>query len=99
MRISDWSSDVCSSDFQTFAWHLGSTQRDEIRRLALTVRQQKYPPASQGQAARHASAASHTRSDPYAAADVLILARQSFGLERSEERRDGRECVSTCGSL
>src|SRR3546814_3957594 len=62
MRISDWSSDVCSSD------------------LFLCFQPQKYPKVSK--AARHNFHA-HT------------FLPQS---ERSEERRVGKECVSTCRS-
>src|SRR3546814_6130229 len=61
MRISDWSSDVCSSDLGTFAGAL-------FRRLFVVPTQ-------------------------------LHLAIHAFTLQlRSEERRVGKECVSTCRS-
>src|SRR3546814_5251199 len=70
MRISDWSSDVCSSDLSTgrrrTAW-----QREELQGLAPA------PPAWQ----------------PVAAPSRQL--RGSRG-SRSEERRVGKECVSTC---
>src|SRR3546814_3590507 len=69
MRISDWSSDVCSSD--------------------LTVR-----PWSPGLSCRWASCSEvggHTRCCPGAGTGHGIRSR-------SEERRVGKECVSTCRS-
>src|SRR3546814_1385020 len=64
MRISDWSSDVCSSDL---------VER-QLRRAA-AVGQQRDPPA-----ARPPGVAQHLDG------------------RRSEERRVGKECVSTCRS-
>src|SRR3546814_5945248 len=70
MRISDWSSDVCSSDL-------------EVR--------------SGSEAYRRADAADHQPDaekpdgmDPHARVEQLP--------DRSEERRVGKECVSTCRS-
>src|SRR3546814_5679319 len=73
MRISDWSSDVCSSDLL----HRRLRHQADLRaRTGL--------PAV---AVRHGRA---YRSDD---AD-----RRGFGADRSEERRGGKECVSTCRS-
>src|SRR3546814_10068805 len=63
MRISDWSSDVCSSDLRFFADVGGE---EALRRHDL-----------QGRA---------------------LLGDRLGGGERSEERRVGKECVSTCRS-
>src|SRR3546814_18404580 len=63
MRISDWSSDVCSSDLQFFV-HLHLC-------LLLLVR------------------IFHPRQDASVIGKVVL---------RSEERRVGKECVSTCRS-
>src|SRR3546814_4419844 len=71
MRISDWSSDVCSSD-------LASAQRARAGRR-LRARQPLPGPAD------HAATA-HRAAGPQAVPD------------RSEERRVGKECVSTCRS-
>src|SRR3546814_3090385 len=83
MRISDWSSDVCSSD-------LGHGEGD-------------YPHDCGGAAAlRHCPSVSASRCHlPMPAAQggpsgCLALNRAS--LYRSEERRVGKECVSTCRS-
>src|SRR3546814_10867675 len=78
MRISDWSSDVCSSDL--------------VRRRAHAVRH---------------LITQEARRLAFAAVAVIILRRQAdaarldgLGLDalRSEERRVGKECVSTCRS-
>src|SRR3546814_8242381 len=66
MRISDWSSDVCSSD-------LGTAHRSQV-----------WPGAVAQKALRQRQAALHKRS--------------SWARLRSEERRVGKECVSTCRS-
>src|SRR3546814_8545571 len=70
MRISDWSSDVCSSDLMASSTcHvLGGTKRLRLERI---VRPQGRSWARQYPAA---------------------------GRTRSEERRVGKECVSTCRS-
>src|SRR3546814_4807345 len=58
MRISDWSSDVCSSDLRSLQWS-----------LARSAWRQRRCPFLNGEAP-----------------------------DRSEERRVGKECVSTCRS-
>src|SRR3546814_2906225 len=67
MRISDWSSDVCSSDL-----------------VALDVGHHRYAGLEAGQAERE------LRKDDQGHAD--------HHEDRSEERRVGKECVSTCRS-
>src|SRR3546814_5116489 len=64
MRISDWSSDVCSSDLR---------HRDRCRSGDAVGRQIRQRPASEP-------------------CDARAAARR----RRSEERRVGKECVSTC---
>src|SRR3546814_4007452 len=77
MRISDWSSDVCSSDLPMIAELPGGGRADEIL-------------VDVGPGLR-----------PRAQA-VLPPARRPGGRDprrpRSEERRVGKECVSTCRS-
>src|SRR3546814_12363284 len=95
MRISDWSSDVCSSDLNlakragvgianlprdAFAW----TEENAADARELISR---YPQGSQASAVM----------------GLLDLAQRQVGAEtgtqgRSEERRVGKECVSTCRS-
>src|SRR3546814_11917100 len=81
MRISDWSSDVCSSDLigdEAQAMHI------RWRIIAIT-----------------AVAPRRRRHQP----DLLVMADHPLGdparfrgMARSEERRVGKECVSTCRS-
>src|SRR3546814_14118495 len=76
MRISDWSSDVCSSDLER-------SQRRTLRH-----------PAEPG----HSTA--KKISDGITSVKTIVMkqttGRASNGAQRSEERRVGKECVSTC---
>src|SRR3546814_2433616 len=85
MRISDWSSDVCSSD-------LG--RRAEVRRAAAGEAEE-----STRVAGDHAAACSLFSVTASAAStrDQSAPGRCAPSL-RSEERRVGKECVSTCRS-
>src|SRR3546814_15420391 len=79
MRISDWSSDVCSSDLPGL----------DLDRVAFLRRALDHAPA----AALRTQVLDH-------AVDVGVgdLGGVAHDLERSEERRVGKECVSTCRS-
>src|SRR3546814_7996143 len=79
MRISDWSSDVCSSDLLERA----KLAREYVEHHDEGERQQQ-------PAARLAD-----RGDGMA--DRVADPEQTFH-DRSEERRVGKECVSTCRS-
>src|SRR3546814_2690207 len=90
MRISDWSSDVCSSDLvlQAHVLHgLGQVQRlGRIRRLGPAM----------GDVAERAAAGADLPQDHEgrgAVAEALVDVRA-----RSEGRRVGKEWVSTCRS-
>src|SRR3546814_9589064 len=72
MRISDWSSDVCSSDLE------GGSGAAAALASAEAI-------AGHGPAQHGAAMIAHR----------LVLACRA---ERSEERRVGKECVSTCRS-
>src|SRR3546814_10899198 len=84
MRISDWSSDVCSSDLgfgghpRMGGWWTGldSNQRTETR------------------ADLQSAAFNHSATCPWGPLWEAVQWRN----ERSEERRGGKECVSTCRS-
>src|SRR3546814_19355384 len=77
MRISDWSSDVCSSDLVTPSTGCcGRRVRARMCQPAATARRSVARPTK-----------------PVAP----VLARMG-GIIRSEERRVGKECVSTCRS-
>src|SRR3546814_3428356 len=76
MRISDWSSDVCSSDLDVFslADQDGALRRSEI---------------------------ADARGEAWFArvpAGALRILAAGASRPRSEERRVGQECVSTCRS-
>src|SRR3546814_8433296 len=77
MRISDWSSDVCSSDLSE------SGQQPEQRDVAIL--------ASSPGAGRITIAT-------LLAEAWDALRRRDYHVLRSEERRVGKECVSTCRS-
>src|SRR3546814_3877183 len=75
MRISDWSSDVCSSDLPTAS---------KLTRLSAVVNRR--------------SRDGMMLSTTSATSDVTTWDWPSISLPRSEERRVGKECVSTCRS-
>src|SRR3546814_8000862 len=77
MRISDWSSDVCSSDL-LYSGDLFEAVQQAVRRLHGAY-----------------AIAVFCRDEPHR----VVGARQGSPLVvRSEERRVGKECVSTCRS-
>src|SRR3546814_12202810 len=94
MRISDWSSDVCSSDLQQSAALFHSVQ------LALQA------DVAQGYfLIRRLDAEQELyRSTVELRGKTLDLIQRRYAegdiseLDRSEERRVGKECVSTCRS-
>src|SRR3546814_10739954 len=73
MRISDWSSDVCSSDLRTF----DGSGPEVPNTITIVTRPAVLPWEGTTVILKH---------------NVLALAL------RSEERRVGKECVSTCRS-
>src|SRR3546814_4903074 len=85
MRISDWSSDVCSSDLPRYGvWE--SNVLNPFFYRGKTYFARMYFSSH----ARDASADDEVSNSQY-----KPLARV---IERSEERRVGKECVSTCRS-
>src|SRR3546814_16062103 len=109
MRISDWSSDVCSSDLVV------EVLRAEIERAVqeLAVAFHEFPVALAGRAVVDAlhqrqlvdhAAAHHaaldqqfeTLVDHLAAAVQALFERPQATAGRSEAPREGQECVSTC---
>src|SRR3546814_13282850 len=80
MRISDGSSDVCSSDLTGGGDGEGADS-----------------PEFAGEPSRSSSKAYHSSSfSPSPSASSSIKPPVTFGKLRSEERRVGKECVSTC---
>src|SRR3546814_20257071 len=95
MRISDWSSDVCSSDL------LGEIHAAEIKPGELVESEAKTllglglaPGLGKLRAALFLQDAGQLGFK----AAVNLLLGQADAEERSEERRVGKECVSTCRS-
>src|SRR3546814_4289003 len=93
MRISDWSSDVCSSDLAAAVLppgkvHIGEIQGHKDARSALM--------AGDGKAITNAffNAEEFKPDGIFTVADLRAAALQP----RSEERRVGKACVSTCSS-
>src|SRR3546814_12828381 len=92
MRISDWSSDVCSSDLYWLRRYDWRVQEARLNRLA------QFTAEVQGQRLHFI----HARGDGSRLPLMLIHGWPGSFLEfeqlRSEERRVGQECVSTCRS-
>src|SRR3546814_10393741 len=82
MRISDWSSDVCSSDLLAAAVAAG---------LTLGVAAFGFTPAAHAE-----DPAFLSLSAGYF--DIIDNEHSGASFWRSEERRVGKECVSTCRS-
>src|SRR3546814_11365482 len=93
MRISDWSSDVCSSDLG--GNHFIELQPDDERARCLTPGD-----LSVGLALILEDVLDNARQPLGALAEhALGGAAQIVALVRSEERRVGKECVRSCRSL
>src|SRR3546814_5248231 len=87
MRISDWSSDVCSSDLRVHVMRPDDETND----------------ADGDHRIGHAEIAKHRlaregRDDLADHAEAGNDENVNFRVTRSEERRVGKECVSTCRS-
>src|SRR3546814_14801090 len=99
MRISDWSSDVCSSDLPLIAY-----TQDMCDQYGIPMEEG----VESGPIWDPASLAWHQQfvKLPVAGRGKLLLVPKSIVRrnvlydvqERSEERRVGKECVSTCSS-
>src|SRR3546814_1413640 len=91
MRISDWSSDVCSSDLRRLLWRRQGVQR----RIQLALRRLRL-------ARPGAADADEARAEALDAGEILVaggLVDLALAPElRSEESRVGKECVSKCRS-
>src|SRR3546814_1843364 len=76
MRISDWSSDVCSSDLHGYLGVLRLDGGGHVgRRQLVLVQLERIHPDAHG-----------------------IAGPEDIDAARSEERRVGKECISTCRS-
>src|SRR3546814_8407110 len=84
MRISDWSSDVCSSDLLLV---------NEIARLVGLILSEYHALPKKLQTVK-----AHTQAVADMQSQLQGLIGKRFIADRSEERRVGKECVSTCRS-
>src|SRR3546814_4509740 len=86
LRISDWSSDVCSSDRSIIFFHLYIFRELRIRTLSCCD-------IKRISLSSHGAVHFHHRRRGF-----LAWQRPYGGKPRSDERRVGKECVSTCRS-
>src|SRR3546814_20344762 len=93
MRISDWSSDVCSSDLAV----LGVKGLSSVpwRQMSLAAVMESHASITGDKFDRHALAYEWAN---FLAIRYAQLFRSGHVTNRSEERRVGKECVSTCRS-
>src|SRR3546814_11256840 len=104
MRISDWSSDVCSSDLDAYLRGLAKEVqllRDEYAK----IEQARAADDSDAETAALFAMTSSAIDEAGAVASGLPSARYDYisnridaNGDRSEERRVGKECGSTCRS-
>src|SRR3546814_18888578 len=105
MRISDWSSDVCSSDLSTRAVRRSATSG--LRQASARISKDRPPSLLTIEMLAMALIASNTDCLPCSTAPnipcisamrafVFSSTRAMMTSSRSEERRVGKECVSTC---
>src|SRR3546814_16394144 len=95
MRISDWSSDVCSSDLPRFDDPVGDEpddrgEKDDDAKDEIPVAERVHRPAGLDDARGFLREAEQQ--------DIELTGHDIAGIARSEERRVGKECVSTCRS-
>src|SRR3546814_11568233 len=93
MRISDWSSDVCSSDLDGWSKRAASRIANAIRQAAL-----KDGAIDSGSGVKVFKREAFLRLpyfDHMQRFMPALMLREGY---RSEERRVGKECVSTCRS-
>src|SRR3546814_15503995 len=101
MRISDWSSDVCSSDLDIVAAQWARTSQvllDDLDALPADrwtgLDYDRFLADPQGEIVRLCQWAGFAWDRELG--DTLPLSRYTLTAPRSEERRVGKECVSPC---
>src|SRR3546814_20693581 len=98
MRISDWSSDVCSSDLGKIIGY-GTDIGPEAICYRSDLFEKAGLPTDREEVAELLGGDSATWEDYFAAGrDFVKESDAAWYDSRSEERRVGKECVSTCRS-
>src|SRR3546814_20555262 len=95
MRISDWSSDVCSSDLLVFVTFNTAYRRQELAHV-LALSQARALVSVKG--FKDIDYAEELAQIEAPALEWRIMLDEPAPEGRSEERRVGKECVSTCRS-
>src|SRR3546814_15781728 len=99
MRISDWSSDVCSSDLDGAFGEAGFAIGEIVDPLALeffvVAERGDHGPALEEALAPEFEGAGIGEAEGFDVFEHEIVLVDKV-LHRSEERRVGKECVSTC---
>src|SRR3546814_3039340 len=100
MRISDWSSDVCSSDLRIIAMYARGMSVREIQAfLAESYGTEVSPDFISSVTDEVMAEAMAWQSRPLEVMyPVVFFDALRVKIRRSEERRVGKECVSTCRS-
>src|SRR3546814_9760835 len=98
MRISDWSSDVCSSDLRL---QVPFEEAAALKPQRVTLSNGKtidlkLPPGIES--GRQMRLSGQGEAGPGGNGDALVTIEIAPHRFRSEERRVGKECVSTCRS-
>src|SRR3546814_16603356 len=99
MRISDWSSDVCSSDLAETAIYQCPVVRTEpeITQAKAEQEEQRYGCQPSEEPPWHRADAA-LRPQEEEQQTKACQSQHVRGIGRSDERRVGKECVSTCRS-
>src|SRR3546814_17932748 len=90
MRISDWSSDVCSSDHEGAekVWEVVSGAKHSLAEVAAELNSEDH---------ERKMVAGAVRTDFILSAEIMAIALAEVA-SRSEERSVGKACVSPCRS-
>src|SRR3546814_19945163 len=97
MRISDWSSDVCSSDLY-FHEEVLDLQPEDVRNFLVDTSILNELTTSACAAVTNSESARAMLDHVFASGLFLNATDRERSCYRSEERRVGKECVSTCRS-
>src|SRR3546814_11415874 len=92
MRISDWSSDVCSSDL---AMVLIDAMRAPLQHISPMITDADMK-AAYAVLRKAGAVVAGLEFIPGEVCDLVVAQEPAFVGPRSEERRVGKECVSTC---